>query len=443
MPNTEFKAIDLTTATVSEPSTVQLSPNTVMTHNPQRDVGTGQDGVCASSARVLGMWGMGGADTFHVPASGAPVVQVGPHDFPDRDVLRNGGSIFANRLTPGNFVRARIYFIGGGNTQFEDPANTWNPGGPFGAIQVTHSWTTGATTDGPHSEEYVLGSSILLNAQIPMVEAGFWHQFSFIEVGPYRPDDINIPATGVDWVEDVELEFQIELRGAPRIHSVVLYEDPLRAIYDHEDDGPHAINGQRMYEVPQTQPPQIEAADGATFDENGFGSFRMLNTAERQDDAVGPAMFSLVAWNEDTQDDDTDVTPIVVTSTTLVDILEQTASTYDRDRAGLITAAAHAQVHYLSEDLLILGGEAVVVPGRAVLEARITGGATTATVRVQSGEFEWIDFTVTSGTFTLLEMTGYFESQVTPDHEFATLQVFAEVDAGTVEIRSVSATFGE
>ena len=85
----------------------------------------------------------------------------------------------------------------------------------------------------------------------------------------------------------------------------------------------------------------------------------------------------------------------------------------------------------------------MVVPGRVVLEARITGGATTAAVRVQSGEFEWIELTVTSGAFTDQVATGYFESQVTPDHAFATLQVFAEVDAGTVEIRSVSATFGE
>jgi len=117
----------------------------------------------------------------------------------------------------------------------------------------------------------------------------------------------------------------------------------------------------------------------------------------------------------------------------------------------ILTATEIANIHAdgLDADGAFAGpgtsawSRAAVIPGRTLVEARLTGAATLATVRIQSGEFEWVDHAVTSTSWTVLNESGFFETQVTPDHAWAVVQVFAEVDANTVEIRSFSAGFGE
>lgn len=448
MTNIQYKTTSIVGLGVEPPSTVALRPNTIMTHAAQRAVGAAQDKVCGGSRRVLGTWGLSGGTGFHTPDTGVQAVGVQTH--PDRDTWRSGGSIFCNRLTPGCFARARIYFCPSGSSAYEDPPGTWNPGGPHGAVRLSHDWDSGTSGNGPHTIDIVLEASELADAAIPTDTAQLWHQLRYVETGPLRPNVVDTEALAVEWIEDVELELEIFLQGCTRIVQVVVFEEPLRSSYEHDDDGPHAINGQNTYEVPQSLVPVIEAIDGATYDENRFGTYRMIHTAERQQRAVGPVLFSLVAWSEGTQDDTIDVTPLSTSSTSFVDAIDGTSTTYDRNRYGWICAASYAQVHKLSDAGLVFPGGAAdvlptraVVPGMVVIEARLTGGATTGTVRIQSGTYEWIDIEVTSGSWSILEASGLFETQVAADHSWATIQVFFMVDAGTIELRAASAAFGE
>lgn len=106
-------------------------------------------------------------------------------------------------------------------------------------------------------------------------------------------------------------------------------------------------------------------------------------------------------------------------------------------------AAAHAQVHHLDDPDLIVGGEAAIIPVHVVVEARLSGAATEGVVRIQSGPYEWIDVAVTSANWSTLRATGYFDSQAATDHTWTTLQVFATIDAGAVEIRGALAAFDD
>lgn len=439
MTDTAFKHTPLAELSPGSASTVALRPLTVMTHEAQRAVAAAQDTVVAGSRRVVGTWGLDGSSSFAVPDTGlqGPGMQSHPH----RDTLRLAGSIFCNRLTPGSFVAARLYFIGSGSTAVGGPP--WSDGGPGGAVTLEHSWASGASTDGPHAVETVLEASPVVDSAIPAVQAGFWHQLQVIELGGFQPDDIATPATGVLWVEDLELQLEVKLRGSPRIQSVVVYERPVRAIYDHDEVADEAVNGQGPVEVPQSTVPQIEAADGATFEERRFGTHQLLRVADRHQRVVGPILMQWLAHDESSQDPLEDIEPVEVTSTTFVDLLEPVVTAYDRDRAGWITAAAHAKVHYLNDRVLIMpGGVAAVVPCRVVVEAKITG--VIGTVRVQTGEYEWIDVTITSAGYTENLATGYAESQVTPDHAWGTTQVFLKVQgAGSMDVKAVAVTFGE
>lgn len=660
MTDTQYKVTSLDLDPGEALSLAPLRPNTLMTWAALRDVGAAQDGVCAGSRRVIGTLGVSGNAGFHVPASGAPVQQIGSHSFPDRDTWRTAGWIRCNRLTPGCFLRARILAVGSGNTQWNSTGTTWDPAGPFGAIRLTASWVAGGSSDGPDDYDLELPSSTLENAAAPSDDAGMWAAAQWFEINEIRPS-IATAANLANFSEDLEAEIEVQHRGAARIVQVVLYEEPVATAYLHSDTGPHAVNGQSTYQAAQTTVPQETAADGATYNEERFGTHRLLRTAQRQQEAVGPVVFDLQAWDEGNQDDNTDVEPISISSTSLVNIQDTSSTAYDRGLPGYVVGASHAQVHYLCDKLLFRTGEiwaptletlydprtnttgtndgttydetlrdrvfgstsddiqwssfydingspftmmgwfevdnlaterrpwlaqnsgasfavyprvfttgavglrhendagtsmartsatgvvvagtrvflawtydglnlaagvriyadgtevsyttttdgtgtprntqgsfglsyslstsvawlgsmsevrafdrvltpveianyynaalneggsftgtteepnamTCVVPGRSICEARLTGSATEATVRVQSGEFEWVDHTVTSTSWTALEATGYFETQVTPDHAWGVLQVFAQVDADTVEIRNVSAVFGE
>lgn len=447
--DTQYKTVELANLASLPPSTVGLLPNTPMEHAPFRAVGVAQDGVAAGCRRVLGRWDLSGAMGFHVPGSGLPTTEVAATgSYPDRDTWRSAGSLHVPEVFPGCVVRARVYFIGSGQTQYEDPPGTWEPGGPLGAIRLRHTWTAAdATTAGPTDADADLPPSPIANAAAPTGDAAYWHALAYLDL-ELRPDDIEDDATAVVWSERASVEIELQLRGAPRVVAVVLHEQPVRVAYAHDDPGPHAVNGASAAEAPQTLRPQVAAADGATYDEHRFGTERLAFTATRQSE-LGPVIASLVAWDEaDADFADAEVAPIVVTSSFFVDILEQTEATYDADRPGLLVAAAHAQQHHLCDAGLVLGSDpdappdTAVVPARVVVEARVTGAANLATIRVQSGPYEWIDVDVDALLFTTYEAVGYLESQAAPDHSSALLQAFARVDADTLEIRSITVHFG-
>lgn len=442
--DTAWKTTDLTSIPSVPPSTVGLRPNTPMEYEPTRAVAEAQDGVAAGCRRILATWGLGGATGFHVPAFGEPSVEVSTYGtYPDRDSWRSVASLRIPELFPGCCLRVRVVHCGSGQTQVEGPSGTWSPAGPFGAVRVRHTWTAAdASTAGPIDEDVELPPSPLADAAVSTEEAGYWHAQQVVEL-ELRPDDLEDDATAAVWSERAAIELELQLRGSPRIVALVVYESPVRTSYAHDDSDPHAVNGQTAAETPQTLAPQVEAADGATYEEHRFGTTALAFTATRQSE-LGPAILSLLAWDEATATHASDVEPLSVSSPTFVNLLDPTVASYDPDRPGYVVAAAHAQQHHLCDRELVLGGNTAVVPARVVVRGYLTGAAVEGVVRVQSGPYEWIDVVIASVVPTTTEATGYLESQATPDHASAVLQCFARVNpTDTLEIESVTVLFGE
>lgn len=440
MPDTEYKATSITNALASPPSTVALRPNTPISFAAQRAVGAAQDAVCSGSRRVVGRWDLSGSPTYHVPASGSETPG-GAQELPDIETWRHAATIHVPTITPGCFLQARIVYAPSGNTSRDIVGIGWSPAGPFGAVRLRHAWTTASGSDGPHDVDVVLPVSLLEDAAEPTGAAQGWHVLSYEDTPLLTPDGYDTNAGAAAASEGHTATVDIYLRGAPRVVSIVVYEVPVRTVYDHDDDDPHAVNGQSAYEVPLTARPQTEAANGSTYEEHRFGTYELLRTAERQSE-LGPVVCELLSWDESSADfTATDRPPLVVSSTTLVDIFDGSAG-YEPNRPGMIVAAAHAQQHALCDPGLVLGGVSAVVPVRVVVEGNITGGANEAIVRVQSGPYEWVDVAIDGLTVGTYEATGHLESQVTPDHQRANLQVFAMVDADTVELYSVAVHFG-
>ena len=440
--DTEWKTTDLRGLASDPPSTVGLTPNTPQNYQPTRAVAEAQDGVAAGCRRVLGRWGLNGYDRFHVPSFGEPSVQIAAQgDYPDRDTWRSVASWRIAEVAPGCAVRARVYFVGSGQTQYED-GGTWYPAGPFGALRIRHTWTADdSTTAGPIEEDLELPPSPIALAAEPVGEAACWHALDYAEV-ELRPDDLEDDAIAAVWSERATLDLELQLRGAPRIVAVVVHEQPVRVSYAHDSDVPHAVNGQTAAESPQTQAPQYAAADGATYIESRFGTAALAQTAERQDQ-LGPTIMTWSAWNESAASGHGPVAPRSITSSTWDDIVSPGESEYDPARPGWCVAAAHAQQHALCDAGQVLGGDTAVVPVRVVVEAYITGSALLGTVRVQSGPYEWIDVEVDGLVPGFYAASGYLESQAACDHEHAILQAFGRVDDDSLEVLSITVIFGE
>lgn len=447
--DTPRKTTELADLASLPPSTVGLLPNTPMEHAPFRAVGVAQDGVAAGCRRVLGCWALSGATGFHVPDDGEPTTEVAAEgSYPDRDSWRSAGSVHLPEVSPGCVLRARVLCIGSGQTQVENPPGTWEPGGPSGAFRLRCRWTADdGTTIGPVDVHVDLPASPVADAAVPVGDAAYWIALQQLEL-EMRPDDLEDDAVAVVWSERAAVEVELLLRGAPRLVAVVLHEQPVRVAYDHDEPGPAAVNGASAAEVPQTSRPQVAAANGTTYEEHRFGTRRLATTATRQSQ-LGPHVAELLAWHEAEADFSTvDVGPVVISSSTFVDVLEQTETAYDAERPGMLVAAATAQQHHLCDAGLVLGNDTAalpdtaVIPARVLVEARVTGAANLATIRVQSGLYEWIDVDVDGLVYATYEATGYLEAQAAPDHPSAVLQVFGRVDADTLEIRAITVGFG-
>jgi len=192
----------------------------------------------------------------------------------------------------------------------------------------------------------------------------------------------------------------------------------------------------------KTSFPQTNAADGPTYEEHRFGSRRMAQVAERQSERLGPRPFAMSTWNESTHDPltETEPDPITTASSTFVDMMASSITTWDRNNPGWIIAGSNAQLHRLNDVRLIARGRFAVIPVRVRVDASRTAG--TGTVRVQSGSYEFVDVSIT-GARDWYTATGYLVSQVLADHNSASCSVFIRCSGGgTLSVYGVSVDFG-
>lgn len=461
MADTQYKSVDLRELFPKAPALGPTAPNTLMRWEALRTVLQAQDTAVAGSRRIVAWSGMNGHTGFLTPnSSTAPADEVAASPstptFPIVSQWRTQGE-FLVRVTPGCTLRSAILYVPSGFTHSDGPGTNWLVAGGFGMVRARVTWD-GDVSAGPSQYSTILPPSPLEYAQEPDGFGGFWSYLALAEIVDIMPAsfDANL-ATAEDHSDLVEATILHQIRGGVRVVCWVTYEEPRAHVVSHNDAGPHAVHHGTGFGTAQTTVPQTEVADGTTYDDDRFGTTRVLNVADRQDQVLGPRIAEWSSWDEtdstnlsdNPPSDPLQQQPVSTSSTTAVGICDANTTEWGTDEPGFAVAGSHALRHHRNDSGLIMrNGDRGVVPVRVWCRGRWTdtSGSSMGVARFQSGPFEWIDLEFTDdGNVEELTAYGYMQSQVVPEDVRGNLVPLMWVDAGTgtLEIWEWSVDFYE
>lgn len=445
MTDTQYKSKTLIGLDPAYPAIGGLAPNTLARWSPLGGIERAQDTVPASSRRVVVDWSISGATDWAQP-NGSVDPGTGAQNYPDATLWRRVGTYRAT-VTPGCELRARVLYCPAGLAQKNIVPFGWISAGAWAKLRIGTVWTVGASTTGPHYREMTMAGST--DGTWGGLEAGGvggrnWSDLRIKDIVDIRPptftSDASVASTYSEWSS---VEIRIDVRGGARVLQVVIYEWPLAHVQLHNNASLKSVHATPASLAPQTPLPMVKPPNGATYQENRFGTTQVQQVTERQSERIGPRVASLASWRES----DASIylasegNPWTTSSSSFVDVNGGSA-TYNRSDPGWLVAGGHAKLHRLCEPRLIMrAGVAAVVPVRVRVDASQALG--TGTVRVQSGDYEWVDVPIT-GARAWYSVTGYLESQVYGDHAWAVLRVFLRsTGIATLSVYGVDVDFGQ
>lgn len=445
MTDTQYKSRKLRDLAAPSVAIGGLAPNTLMRWSPTRAVMEQQDHVVATSRRVLAEVSMSGSIDWSVPDGSADPglpTPVGAQVYPTAD-WRTVGT-FDGRLTPGCQLEAHVLFCPAGHVQKAIGPN-WISDGCWGEIRFAVTWSNGASSSGPHYFSTLMpGSALGTYGGGENTAAGAdWQTADERLIENIEPPDFALdPAVAELYSEDAEVSIVIQVRGAPRIVHASCYEMPHAYVKLHSANRDISVHAMPDGLAPLVARPVEDPPDGATYQENRFGTVHVTEIAMRQAERLGPRIWHWSSYDEDQTSNwlDAEHDPVIVTATSFVDLFDTSVTGYDPSNAGFVVAGAHAQRHRLCDPNIIARQRYASVPVRVRVDAQM--GAGTATVRVQTGRSSWVEVGFGFGARSVHEATGYLESQVHADHAWAQGQVLCRVTAGTLSIWNISIDYG-
>jgi hypothetical protein len=444
MSNSEYKTKQLAGLQPSYPAIGGLAPLTRARWTPLGALMRAQDSVPAQSRRLVAEVSLSGAQDWAQPNGSMNPTPGGatPRAYPT-DAWRTLASLRA-RVTPGCELRAHVLFCPSGLVQ--KGAGPFDSDGAWGEARVGVTWVNGGSSVGPIYESVILpgsGAGTYTGAELSQ-NAANWNALDEREIAGLRPTSFDTDAaTQGAYSEWSDARITIAVRGGARVVHVAVYEYPLAHTTEHDNAGLTSVHAMPPGTNPLTPRPMTKATDGASFDENRFGTLRLAQVAERQSERLGPRVLHISSYDESTHDtlNDTENDPFTTTSATLVGVYDG-ATSYSVGRAGHAVAGAHALLDRLAGPF-IAASRFGVVPVRVRVDASQVGGGT-GTVRVQCGLYEWVDVSIT-GARAIYEMVGTLQCQATPDDAAPPLLVFFTSGnaARTLSVFNISIDFGD
>lgn len=431
-------------AAPSKPSIETLAALTAVAGHPVRNVCVAQDTLVGPSRRTMSEWGLRGADTW--PWDETSAIEFWP-TLPEYRVVQ---PLLPVRFTPGSYLRLKVLFVPSGNTRDVISVTADHP---EGWIRITTIWQNGFNSSGPDVFELQLPPAAG-DGLLPAGESEVWGEIRELDLIELFPPDVDDESEiSVQFCERTRALVQIEIRGGIRVIDGVLVEHPLRHTQSNitgDAQSCHgAVQGAGPPLVAMSPVPVTDRRNPALFNDDRFGSLKLLRTAHEQSEALGPKVLT---WNPWLSDDvsfaqlnslgENDVEPVQITGTTdLVELVSGFVG-YDEDQPGWIVAASYAQLHrFCDPDTIMVGGGRAVIPVRVQVRARWTGASGSGIVRFQSSETEWVDVEFAdSGVLETIETVGWLESQVAGDQATAVLQGFGQNTAvgDTLEVYGTS-----
>lgn len=440
MTDTAYKTVTLlgkTDQAPNRPAVGTLRGGQPMSWKPTNAVMLAQDTVLESARTVVLEVHVDGAQTWAVD-SGTDPDAAGQH-YPDTTTWRTILDSVSVTVTPGCYLEAHVVFAPSGMAEEQDGSSNWIGAGAQGSIRIGVTWSNGISSDGPNYHSVALPGSKGTYGALPTANGSDWVFLDERLITEIWPSGIDTSeATSAAYSEFSNAVITVEVLGGARPHSVIVYEKPFAHTQDHNestDQSAHAyrISGKTPNLIDITAAPLQEAADGATYEENRFGSHQMLKAPNVQISRLGPTIAGWSAWGSDpTYQTQTAHNPVTTMSTTFVDVFDSSITSWGADNPGIIISCPYAQIYDFNDDEHILDGRACAIPVRISISASWTdqaGGAGTV-VRFQSSAVSWIDIPVTAGSQTVTNAYGFLQGQVYGDQSIANCQVFIKTSSG-------------
>jgi hypothetical protein len=371
----------------------------------------------------------------------------GVQAYPEADVWRTAMRGRCE-LGPGQALELRVLSVPSGASEYLD-SPTWFFYSAVADIRAVIDYRNVLAETDSVTAQKQLPPSLEADGLEVVTAGAAWSRLQHHYVGPIRPAD-NTPAGVVKWSEWPTVTFAIEHRGGARVIAASIHETPFEHVTEHG-----TTSGSTLHDYSNTQNgphptlwPVTKDADGITYGEDRFGTYRGLYAAARQSQRMGPVIAQWSSYAERLAEPaDTEADPIQVTSTTMVGLAIGSAETaWNANNPGFdMLPYSNRAPENLSTRLR---GNAASIPVRARVYARFTTtGANFGYVRFQSSPRSWMKVTIpqdaVTTTYAWHTMTGHLETNVTATDNYAILQDFAWVSTGgvTMEIRYWSMEF--
>jgi hypothetical protein len=343
----------------------------------------------------------------------------------------------------GTALLARVTYVPSGASVY-DNSGLWDLAGVGGMIRISVTFTNKvgdtATTESTHTLD---GENDADGAE-KLDPGAQWGQLQH-KVFPIiqAANAANDFADAEKYSEWNTVTIAIDHKGGARVLHASVGEVPAPHVALHTTTDPTLTGSAPAWE---TDRPQTEAIDGATFEEHRYGIFRSMEVAAKQSERVGPVIGQWSAYSErDAGVTDTDVTPRTTTAATFSRISAGLNTAWDTNEVGVFIMGTLRAPEHLSTRIAGAGSVPVLVR----VEARFAAaGVALGVCRFASTDRSYVDVTVDQAvvgtTWTTVTARGWIEASVASDDFWPVLQDFFRSDGvQQLEVRGWTVSYGD
>lgn len=366
--------------------------------------------------------------------------------YPSPTTWRTAARVRAT-LAPGQALDFRMLSVPSGPSEyFVAASSTWELYGNVAKARVVIEYDNGSDTDTVIVERTLPGSTED-DAIEDQTAGSAWANLQHHFVGSVRPADVTLAGVA-KWSEWPTVTMIFDHKGGARVLCMSITEVPIEhVVADTVTDAStlHDFTDDQQAGLP-TLWPQTKIADGATYQDNRYGTHHGLFVANRQTQRMGPKIADWSSYAELV-----DVTVIGSAS-----VSSNSASPFVGLAIGSgITAWAATNPGFDMPGAYCapapynlatrMAGNACSIPVRIRCYMRCTtAGAGSVYLKLQSSPRSAVTLTMPRvDTFDWYTITGYLEGNVTQADHYAILQDFVKVSgAFTAEFRYWSLEWG-
>jgi hypothetical protein len=343
---------------------------------------------------------------------------------------------------PSTALLARFLYVPSGATEF-NAGGTWDLSGVGGMTRVVATWENGTSSETATVERTLDGEDDADGAE-KLDPGAQWGQLQHYVAPVIRPANAaNDFADAEAFAEWPTVTIEVEDKGGARVLHTMVGEVPVAHVALDTTTDPTLTGSAPAWE---TDRPQIEAPDGASFEEHRYGIFRSMEVAARQTERVGPVIGQWSAYDERAAGvTDTDVIPRTTTAATFARISAGLNTAWDEDEVGTFVMGTLRAPEHLSTRITGAGSAPVLIRVRA----RFSGaGAALGVCRFASTDRSYVDVivdqAVVGSTWTWVTAHGTLEASIASDDWWPKLQDFFRSDgAAQLEVRAWAVSYGD